>query len=87
MKRNASETVLSVVVLLVLIMACVGVLSSIMWCKTERELDRMKKVNGAYSQRIQMLNEELEDKRHKINQANRLLAVAYPNSRMDFLSE
>lgn len=84
---NVAEPVINFIVAFVLVLACVSGLSALMWYRTAQELADLKLVNASYCERIQKLNEEIDIKRHKIDQANRMLALAYPHATMDFLSE
>lgn len=87
MKKNRSEVILSAVVWLVLVLACLGVVSSYFWYATAQEAASLKMTSIEQALIINALNVELADKRYKIEQANRFLAVAYPKSDRLFISE
>lgn len=82
-----TEQLVGVCVAVVFTLACLGVVSSLYWYFSAQEVEVLKSKVAAQALTINYLNCELADQRHKIDQANRLLAVAYPAAKMDFLSE
>lgn len=87
MKANASESILNVIVILILILACAGVLSSVMWYKAAQREKILHLTVTANLVTIGILRDEVADKKYKIEQANRLLHVCYPDAKLDFINE
>jgi len=81
------DLILSVVLWLIVILACLGAVSPVLWYRAERASVSMRLTTAEQARVIQGLTDKNADLRYKIEQANRLLAVAYPYATMDFITE
>jgi hypothetical protein len=86
-QQKREDLILNVVLWLVLILACLGVVSSVMWYLAARQVNKLEARLAAQTVSMQIMADDVKDKRYKIGQANRLLSAAYPGAKMDFISE
>lgn len=86
-RQERTEQLVGACVCITFILACLGVVSSVMWYKTAQEAKKLTQQNASQSAIITALSSEVVDKRGKIQQANRLLAMTYPKSDRHFISE
>lgn len=82
-----TEQLVGVCVAITFTLACLGVVSSLYWYFSAQEVKALKSKIAAQALTINFLNCQLADQRHKIDQANRLLAMAYPKADRLFISE